>query len=851
VRVSLKKIAGWVLKRPVCFSMRSAPTGPGGSDRAPRGGCSGRRRTRSKLIGVTAWAWLILLATTAHAQWICVGDYMGHYDLKGNEVTFTCTNAVVKVQVCTEDIVRIRMNPSGEFMPNEPYVVIKYDWASSPFAVTDRGHYVDITTPRLTARVNKSPFRIDIYDRHMEPLCMEPAKGGAGFDGEKVICRKKLTATSHFFGLWQRYEQSDLRGQRRQLWVTEEVTFIPFFMATDGYGIFFHNTWKSTFDFTRDPYYFSAPGGKELDYYFIYGPSFKQILDLYTQITGKAPLPPKWAFGLYYSAWAKVQKGQRGILETVKAARETQDWPLDCIRVHSKNRGQGIWAGPKVNWPDDGWGSFPAVDEMVADLHEANCHAIFWENPGIPADCNDKYAEGVRNEYFIMEDGQVWNGPFAYGMTYGGLIDFCNPAARKWWAQLHNFMIDFGSDGTAGDHGEEVLGKMYSPYSGMSGEELHNLYSMLYDMASWEAYKTRVPNKRCIAFGRSHWAGCQRYPMQGTQDSHAMKKHIHGEMMGMINFGLSGVPFRIFTDNVSCTGGEGAAVRFSQFTSLGVGGERTLVCWTDNKIADDNYRFYAKLRYRLMPYIYTYARQATRTGLPVMRALVLEYQDDPGTYPVYCQYLLGEELLIAPLWSDSAFSRDIYLPKGKWIDFWDGTVYSGGRIISYSAPIDKVPILVKAGAIIPMAPGGQRYVDEKKDPLTIRIYPEGISSFELYEDDGISYDYEKGVYAITTFTCVENEQGVIVKKSTPTGSFTIPERDQIFRLHKAMAVKSVTTDGKVLGRLQTREAFDAAEEGWFHDETDQIIMAKVKGGANKTLCVSFNRDSAVRAGESS
>ncbi len=790
---------------------------------------------------------MCVCAGAATAAWTYLGDYRGPLQRDGNIVTFNCTNGTLKVEVCTEDVLRIRARRSGRFKPNEPYVVIKYDWPEALFTVADRGNYIDIATQCITARIHKSPVRIDIYDEDTRPLCLEPADGGMGFDGDSVICRKRLSPKSHFFGLGQRYEKSDLRGEKRQLWVTENVTPIPFFMATDGYGIFFHNTWKSTFDFSKDPYYFSAPGGGELDYYFIYGPAFKHILDRYTQITGKSPLPPKWAFGLHASKWNR-QRGQKGIITDVTAARTTQNWPLDSVRVHAKNCEQGIWASPATNWPDNGWGAFEAVDEMIKQLHSMNCHVIFWESPGIPASCFEKYEYGLAHGYFIMQNGSVWNGRFGYKVEPGALVDFCNPAARKWWARLHNFLIDLGSDGAAGDHGEEVYGSMYSPYNNMCGHELHNLYSMLYDMASWQAYKERAPNKRCVVWGRSLWAGCQRYPMQGTQDSHSEGKNIHGEIMGCINFGLSGVPFRIYTDNVSreileSSRKDWPLCRLSQYLALTVAGERTELWWTGNKTADDNYRFYGRLRYRLMPYIYTYAWITTRTGLPLVRALVLEYQDDPNTYSAYGQYLLGKELLIAPLWSDLATSREVYLPKGRWIDFWDDTVYQGGRTITYRADINTAPILVKAGAIIPMAPDGQRYIDEAIGPLTIRIYPAGRSYFRLYEDDGISYDYQKGFYAVTTFRCDEDKKTILISKSAPAGKYKPPERCHVFEVHKQMQVGRVEKDKQVLTRFDTKHDFDKAGKGWFYDSKRKILWVGVDGGTDEAFSIKvFRKD---------
>jgi len=786
----------------------------------------------------------MLLTGPADAQWNHLGNYVEPYKTSGNVVTFNCTNAVVKLEVCATDILRIRMSKSGDFKPNEPWVVIKYDWPHSLFTVKDRGQYIDISTQCITAKVYKSPFHIDIYDEDTRKLCLEPQKGSMAFGGDKVICRKKLTLDEHFFGLGQRYEKSDLRGERKELWVTENVTYIPFFMSTNGYGIFFHNTWKSTFDFSQDPYYFSAPGGGELDYYFFYGPDFKHILDLYTKLTGRSPLPPKWALGLHASKWSR-QNGQKGLLNDVTAARKEKNWPLDSVRVHAKNCRQGIWAAPSLSWPDAGWGSFQDVEQMVNKLHGMNCHVIFWESPGIPKACTEKYQHGKAEGYFIMQNGNVWNGRFGYKVKPGALVDFCNPEARKWWGRLHHPLIDIGAEGAAGDHGEEVYGTMYSKYADMNGQQLHNLYSMLYDMASWQAYKNRKPNRRSVVWGRSLWAGCQRYPMQGTQDSHSEGKNIHGEIMGCINFGLSGVPFRIYTDNVTreildSSRTDWPLNRLSQYLCLTVAGERTELWWTDRKQPDDNYRFYAGLRYRLMPYIYTYARITTQTGLPLVRAMVLEYQDDPNTYNAYGQYLLGKELLIAPLWSDTEFYRDIYLPEGEWLDFFDGTKYTGPKTIKYYAPIDRAPILVKAGAIIPMAPKGQQYLDQKKSPLTVRIYPKRYSFFQLYEDDGQSYDYQKGVYALISFKCIEKDNSLTVEKSKPIGKYKVSQRDHIFRIHKKMNIKKVICNGEPVKKFNSKDSFDSASNAWFYDKTQNIIWTKIKGHSNKKISLKFS-----------
>jgi alpha-glucosidase len=775
---------------------------------------------------------LYFFSLTANCQeFTMAGNYVKHKKIN-NSIDFQCTNAKIRVDICADDILRIRMRPGGEFKSDEPYVVIRYDWPKTSYSIKDKGDFIVIETQRMQIKAFKSPFRFEFLDLDGTLVNKDWKAGSMGFRGNEIICKKELTGTDHFFGLGQRYEKSDLRGMKATCLVTREYTPVPFFLGTDGYGIFFHNTWASTFDFTRNPYTFSAPGGGELDYYFIYGPDFKHIIQQYSKITGLSPLPPKWAFGLFFSRWDEEveeikyrQDGQQGMLRTIKSVREIWDWPLDGIRVHSKGPLQNFYTSPNRNWPDLGWGAFPSIDTFVLKLHAMHIHPLFWEAPGITGNCTI-YDEALKNNYLLLKDGKPLDIVFGYLQAPGGLVDFMNPKARKWWGEYHYYMADFGSDGVAGDWADEkLLNNTVSPYNGSSSDEFLNIYSLLFNQASWDAYRQRRPDKRCVNFGLVYWAGGQRYPMQGTQDSHAAGKNIYGEMMGCINLGLSGIPFRTFTDNVSRELTPGLPYsRLSQYLSLSVAGERTLSTQTGIEIADWNYRHYGKLRYRLMPYIYTYAREATINGSPLVRALVLENQNDPKTYDSFCEYLLGKEILIAPLWSDTTFFRDIYLPEGEWIDFSDDSTYSGMQTINYYAPIDKVPIFVKAGAIIPMAPDNQHYIDEIKSPLTIQIYPKGRSSFELYEDDGESYDYEKDVFSNMTFYSEEITNGLIIKKEAPVGKYIIPDKEFVICIHKKPGAKDVIYRGASLPQCRSSEEFNSLKAGWMQEQDGKRLL---------------------------
>lgn len=785
-----------------------------------------------------------------------VGKFV-EYEQSKNCIDFKCENALVKLEICTEDILRIRMSLTGNFKSNETWVVIKYDWPEIPYTIEDKGRWFSIKTQRLSVKAFKSPFRFEFYDSEGKLINKDYSGGSMGFDGKKVLCKKVLTDTDHFFGLGQRYEESDLRGRKAICQATREYTPVPFFMGTDGYGIFFHNTWASEFDFRSNPYTFSAPGGEELDYYFIYGPDMKHILHQYSLITGFSPLPPKWAFGMFFSRWNEefgemkdgqyitqlsyAQHGQEGLLKQIESARKLWDWPLDGIRVHSTGPDQNFYVSPETSWPEFIWGDFPATDHMVTELHKQNIHPLFWETPGVYGGTR-MYKEGIENNYFLTLDEKPYDLVFGFRSPPGGLVDFMNPEARKWWGKYHYFMADFGSDGVAGDWNDHRnLKNLYSPSTGMYAQEFGNIFSLLFNQASWEAYRERQPDKRCINFGLVYWAGGQRYPMQGTQDSHHMGKNIHGEMMGCINLGLSGIPFRTYTDNVSRYLEKDAPLsRLSQYLPLTVAGERTQIMVTGNVMADWNYRHYSRLRYQLMPYIYTYARVATKTGVPLVRSMVLENQQDQEAYKAYGQYLLGEHLLIAPLWNDTTFYRDIYLPQGKWIDFFEETVYDGRRTISYHAPIDKIPILIKAGTIMPMAPGGQSYVDELISPLTIHIYPEKSGTFDLYEDDGVSYDYEKGIFSITTYSYSYNSGEMTIQKSIPEGKYVIPEKGHIFCIHGKNKPLDVVKSGLSISEATTWESLKSKDEAWFYNPVGKNqLWIKVNNNVSEAIDISI------------
>jgi alpha-glucosidase (family GH31 glycosyl hydrolase) len=248
--------------------------------------------------------------------------------------------------------------------------------------------------------------------------------------------------------------------------------------------------------------------------------------------------------------------------------------------------------------------------------------------------------------------------------------------------------------------------------------------------------------------------------------------------------------------------------------------------WNYGERALATFRRYAQLRYRLLPYIYTAAHQTYVSGVPMMRPLVLEYPEDAQVYDVDDEYLFGDSLLVAPVTAEGAVSRTVYLPAGTWIDYWSGQRYDGGRTLDYPAPLETLPIFVKAGAILPMQPD-MAYVDEKPlDPLTIEIFPAGDSRFELYEDDGRSVAYQQGTFALTRISSSETAKTVDVSVEAPSGKLVVAPRSYEFKLHVGDAPRQV----RVNGQPSEQAGAPAARAGWSYDAATRILWVRTEPG---------------------
>jgi len=730
-------------------------------------------------------------------------------------VDVQCSNATVRIEALAPDLFRVRMTKDATFAPPFSYAVDRYEWPAPEVRVEESDQALDIHTSAVTCRVQKRPCRLTFLD--MEGHVISADAEGMGWQGERVICRKTLAPDEHFYGLGEKAFQLERCGRMYEMWNTDPATYapgddpiyqsVPFLLglrAGLGYGIFFDNSFRSCFDLGAtepDVYSFSADGG-EMRYYFFFGPSLLAVLERYTELTGRMSLPPRWALGYHQSRWSYYPESRVRALSKEFRRRRI---PCDVIYldIHYMD-GYRCFTWDRNRFPDP-W-------QLLADLRQAGFKTVTIIDPGIKVDPGYwVHDEGLSEGMFCMyPDGRLFHGPVWPGDCY--FPDFTNPRVRTWWGRLYESLLDDGVVGFWNDMNEpSVFGGGTMPdavvheFEGRRGthREAHNVYGLLMARACYEGLRTLQPDSRPFVITRAAFAGVQRYALVWTGDNESTWEHLRLTTSMCISLGLSGVPF--VGADVGGFAGAPDAELFTRWVQLGAftpffrthtaAGTPPQEPWSYGEPYESISRRFIELRYQLLPYFYTAFHQATARGIPIMRPLVLAYQNDPRTHELDDEFLLGDALLIAPVMQPGATGRAVYLPAGKWYDFWTGEVVSGEQELWVDAPLETMPIFVRAGSVIPMQPVMQ-YVDERPlEALALHVYP-GNGRNELYEDDGQTLAYRRDVYRLTTFRCYRQSNGMeMVRESR--GAFRPPYRRFDIHIHGLPeAPKVVIVDGQ-------------------------------------------------------
>ena len=734
-----------------------------------------------------------------------LADYTSH-SVNGNVVLFNCGRSLVKISMCNSQMARIQLAPDKKYRDdNHPdyFMVQKYDWPAVNFTVSDEGSYIKIATGDMVIRAQKSPFRLQMYQGDNQTLLAKDADADGMYwqDNSIGVHRIEGPGSGGKFGFGGG-DHGDTGSLNKNsgfggFTVTHGRVPVPFFMSTSGYGVFLNTVSKNTaFDSTGGFY-----TDDYLDYWFMAGPSFKSMLGNYSELTGGMNLFPKWAYGFMVSKYGNDNATQDEFIDWIHWLRDGghpdddggNGWPIDCYVFDYG------WRGAK--WNPHHWDPtrFYDLAAMFAEADSLGFHVGLHNNRGTPE----------------AHDG-----------------NFTNPVyAEEWWQAHCNPVIVPGYGDWFWPDEFDVVGD--NLMANRSAKVVHEKWLELTTQQR-PMFMTRG------GFANHHFAAAWSGDI-GNNISTMNKQIVNQQAVG-----LSGYPWfshdlgGFFTkpsDNLYIRW----VAEFGSFCSImRTHGHDGREPWLYSTNAQGILRKYLKLRYKLFPYIYTSAWQGTSEGIPMMRAMALEYQDNSTAWTKQNQYFWGDWFLVAPALSENATNVSVWIPPGDWYDYFNGTKYTGPADIVVSAALDEIPVFVKAGAIIPMGPE-IRYADELPlNEITLDIYPMlGATTYTLYEDDGVTRDYMlNNAYALTQYDYTNSGSVVTVTigaadiKNSALYTPTLP-RDYYCRLnHTASKPVQVKKGGTILTEYGSEAALRSASAGWYYDSANDIVWVKVTDGGS-------------------
>lgn len=737
--------------------------------------------------------------------------------------------AILRITALRDDILRVRIAADGALPEDSSWAVLPGPRRKSvdvrPQSMQDAVS-VGFRTAALDVRVERNPLRIVVRDLAGNIISSDAVGRPSKFQLGGFSVYKTMPADEHYFGLGDKAGTFDRRNQAYTLWNTDIGTqeaidpiykSIPFFLAIGGarsYGIFLDDTWRSWFDFgkqARDAYSFGAEGGP-LNYYLIYGPTPKQVVEGYAYLTGTHPLPPLWALGFQQSRYSYYPESQvREIADRFRADKIPAD--VLYLDIDYQYRNRPFTVDPQA---------FPNFPGLVSDLRKQHFHLVLITDLHIAHAPNEGYApydSGEAGNNFVKRaDGSefvgiVWPGPAVFP-------DFTRVPTRDWWGGLYK---EFAQNGVAGfwnDMNEPAVfdgpGKTM-PLDNVhrieepgfatrtaTHAEIHNIVGLENARATYDGLLKLRPDERPFVLTRATYAGGQRYGFTWTGDNSSTWNHLRLATQQLLNLGLSGISF--VGDDIGGFNNSPPPDLLTRWVEVGAfnpmfrdhstKGSLMQEVWVHGPEQEAIRRRYIETRYHLLPYIYTLAEESSRTGLPMMRPVFLEFPEvfapsAPAFNGLDTEFLLGPSLLIAPQpFAETLDDYVVSFPTGDWYDFWTGlknsaappepnivqiATASAGTILRTPPKIhpvlDTLPVYVRAGSILPLQPLIQSTDETPSGPLELRVYPGPACSGSLYLDDGHTLRYQHGEYLRQTFSCQSDGNSVRINFGARQGTY--------------------------------------------------------------------------------
>jgi alpha-D-xyloside xylohydrolase len=748
----------------------------------------------------------------------------------------------IKVKFYTPDIVRVYKTPQGsDYRKKSESVVLQPATVTTEIATDDNGQSIILKSSVLTVSVDTKTGQISYFTLKGERLFTEKPYGAqfskfndAGNMTYAVRQAFLLDEDEAIYGLGQQ-QVTELNQRNQQHFMRQRAlyTSIPIIQSTKGYGLFWDNYSPTTYNDNPQELSFDSQVGECIDYYFMYGKSGDGTVAKIRELTGQSPMFPLWTYGFWQSR--ERYKSQQEIIEVVDKYRELQV-PLDGIIQDWQ-----YW-GPNSNWNSMNFDNpeFPEPQKMIDHIHSKNAHIMIsiWASFGPDT---KQYEELKKmNALLNFKTWPVETGKPEQVKPY----DAYNPAARDlYWNYLQKGLFDknidaWWTDSTEPDHLDVKESDFDVPTAMGTYRSVVNAFPLMTNRGIYEHQRAVSSEKRVYLLTRCAFAGQQRYGANTwsgdvTSEWATLKKQIPTGL----NFSLSGIPYwntdiggfftRDYEGSVSNPAYHELYLRWFQYATFtpmlrshgsGVKKEIYNLGKKGDWVYDAEEKF-IRLRYRLIPYLYSTAWNVSREAGSFLRALFMDFPNDKKTHDLSDEYMFGKSFLVAPVtdpmyvsgegkkWKNPKqdFSRtgkrDVYLPEAIWYDFWTGKTIQGGQTVSREVPIDIMPVYVRSGSIIPWGPNVQYAAEKKWDNLEIRIYAGADGFFTLYEDENDNYNYEKGAYSTIDFLWNDKDKTLTIDNRK--GSFKDMLKSRKFRIvlvgeNKGIGVDEASKADKII-----------------------------------------------------
>jgi alpha-glucosidase len=784
-----------------------------------------------------------------------------------NGMAIRAGSALMRVVALDEGTIRVQLSPNGKLPPDNSFAVVKENVAAmkpdAPPRFSNKAAVVELSTAEGTVRIDKSSMRVTFLDKagnvlladdpnrpvHWRTSTLEAvtqALPSSFLDAKKAATKsvtgfrlaKLIREDEAYFGLGDKAGPLNHYGMAFHMWNTDWFGWqessdplyktIPFFLALRNgvsYGLFLDNTFRTAFDFgktSRESLMISADDGP-IDYYFFFGPHPKKVIERYTALTGRTPLAPRWTLGFQQCRYSYYPEAR---VREIAATFKQKQIPVDAIYLDiDYQKGNAPFTVDSEKFPN-----FPGV---ISDLKNQGIKTILITDMHIKHEPGyAPYDSGVAGDHFIKKpDGTVYVAPVWPGPSV--FPDFTRgTSTREWWGSLYKDFVSQGVKGFWNDMNEpavferrdktaplDVVHRVAMPDGTVrqtDHREIHNVYGFSNVRATYEGLRKLTPDERPFVLTRAAYAGAQRYSATWTGDNTSSWNHMRMSLPTLLNMGISG--YANVGDDIGGFWGNPLPDVLTRWHQIGAfnpifrnhttKGSADQEPWVHGPEHEGIRKKYIELRYRLMPYFYTVAEENTRTGVPMMRAMFLEFPEAGANDE---QFMYGKDILVAPAVWEMLPDIDVELPAGKWYDYWSNAELEGGKTVAVKSRIEEMPIYIRGGAIIPQMPLVQNMDEKPQGPLRLHVYvPDAKQSCsgDLYWDDGLTFAYKKDEsgYVRLGFTCTADNKGLVLR-TTEHGTYQPWWTDVQVVVHGASGAGQVSA-----GTTAVQAAFDAAQK---------------------------------------